>query len=53
MASCVFFLGQVQALQDDQDRQAAEVARMHATTPQELYSADLAALEVLSHGAPS
>ena len=36
---------QVQALQDEADRQAAEVARLHATTPPQLYNRDLDAFE--------
>jgi hypothetical protein len=35
----------VEALQGEADRQAAEVARLRATTPQQLYVADLDALE--------
>lgn len=35
----------MQALQDEADRQKAEVARLHATTPPELYELDLDAFE--------
>ena len=36
---------QVRAKQEESDRQAAEVARLHATTPEQLYHADLDAFE--------
>ena len=36
---------QVHAKQEESDRQAAEVARLHATTPEQLYHADLDAFE--------
>lgn len=36
---------QVRAKQEESDRQAAEVARLHATTPDQLYYADLDAFE--------
>ena len=36
---------QVRAKQEEWDRQAAEVARLHATTPDQLYHADLDAFE--------
>ena len=36
---------QVRAKQEESDRQAAEVARLHATTPDQLYHADLDAFE--------
>ncbi len=35
----------MQALQDEAERQAAEVARLHATTPPQLYAKDLDAFE--------
>ncbi|CAL8463907.1 g3442 [Coccomyxa elongata] len=38
-------LEKVQALQEEADRQAAEVARLHATTPPQLYNRDLDAFE--------
>ena len=36
---------QVSAKQEESDRQAAEVARLHTTTPDQLYYADLDAFE--------
>ena len=36
---------QVRAKQEESDRQAAEVARLHATTPEQLYCGDLDAFE--------
>ena len=36
---------QVRAKQEESDRQGAEVARLHATTPEQLYHADLDAFE--------
>lgn len=38
-------VSQVQALQAEAEQQAAEVARLHATTPSELYLLDLDAFE--------
>ena len=35
----------MRAKQEESDRQAAEVARLHATTPEQLYHADLDAFE--------
>ncbi len=40
-----FIALQVRAKQEEWDRQAAEVARLHATTPDQLYHADLDAFE--------
>jgi DNA topoisomerase-2 len=40
-----FPCAQVQALQAEADGQAAEVARLHGTTPEQLYAADLDAFE--------